>query len=342
MMRAPRQPLRQRPWIRTRLGVAVLAVGPGLVLGCGGEPRAGTTPPAARADSAAHTAVPAATATATVAALDYTPPADSQIPTDALGASIRRGKALIERTTDSLPRHAPGSIQCASCHIAAGTRRDAAALIGVTARFPKYMDRSDAVILVQDRVNYCFTRSLAGSTLPTDSREMTDIVAYLAFISRGVPQGAHVVGEGMPKMPKLSGDTARGAALFASTCSVCHGADGAGRPPAIPALWGPRSFSVGASMAREERAATFIKHFMPQTNPGSLSDQQAYDVAAYVVAQPRPDSPGKAGDWPNGGAPADVPYAVKDHTPYRPPAKLLPRASAQGAIVPAPRSVSGR
>jgi thiosulfate dehydrogenase len=93
-------------------------------------------------------------------------------------------------------------------------------------------------------------------------------------------------------------------------------------------------------MAREERAATFIKHFMPQSNPGSLTDQQAYDVAAYVVAQPRPDSPGKADDWPKGGAPADVPYAVKGHVAYRPPAKLLPRAGASGAVVPAPASVA--
>lgn len=271
--------------------------------------------------------------------LDYMPPPESAIPPDALGASIRRGLALVTHTTDSLPGYAPGTIQCASCHLDAGRRRDAAALIGVTARFPKYMERTGAVIALEDRVNYCFTRSLAGTRLPTDSREMRDIVAYLAFLSTGVPQGAHVRGESMPTMPPLTGDTARGAQLFATTCAACHGAEGQGNAPAIPALWGPKSYSIGASMAREERAAAFIRHFMPRSNPGSLTDQQAYDVAAYINAHPRPDSPGKERDWPHGGTPADVPYATNGHQPYRAPARLLPRTNPAGAIVPAPLSV---
>ncbi|HEX6558361.1 MAG TPA: hypothetical protein VF021_02845, partial [Longimicrobiales bacterium] len=116
-----------------------------------------------------------------VAPVDYTPPPDTEIPNDSLGASIRRGRALLDHTTDSLPGYAPGNMQCSSCHINAGRTRDAAGLMGVAARFPKYMDRTGAVISLQDRVNYCFTRSLAGAKIPTDSREMTDIVAWLTF-----------------------------------------------------------------------------------------------------------------------------------------------------------------
>lgn len=275
--------------------------------------------------------------------LDYTPPPDSLIPNDQLGASIRRGLALVTHTTDSLPRYASGSLQCASCHIDAGRRRDAAGLLGVAARFPKYMDRTGAVIPLEDRVNYCFTRSLAGNRIPTDSREMQDIVAYLTYISTGVPVGRHVRGEAMPQMPKLSGDSARGAQLFATTCTPCHGVDGQGNPPAFPALWGPKSFSIGASMAREERAATFIRHFMPQNNRGSLTDQQAFDLAAFVNSHARPDSPGKENDWPDGGAPYDVPYSTKGHVAYRPPsARLYPRTNVAGSIVPPPASVMAR
>ena len=271
--------------------------------------------------------------------LDYVPPPDSAIPNDSMGASIRRGRAMFIRTTDSLPRYAPGNIQCASCHLDGGRQRDAAPLIGVHARFPKYLDRSAAVVPIEDRINYCFTRSLAGTQLPSRSREMQDIVAYLAFLSTDVPVGAHVKGEGMPKMPALTGDSAKGAALFVTTCAMCHGADGQGNAPAFPALWGPGSYSIGASMAREERAATFIRRFMPQNKPGSLTDQQAYDLAAYINAQPRPDSPGKENDWPAGGAASDVPYATRGHAAYRPPAKLLPRRNPNGAIVPAPASI---
>ena len=293
-----------------------------------------------RTPAAKPIAVTASVAPATPGPMDYTPPPDSLIPHDELGASIRRGLALLTRTTDSLPAFAPGNIQCVSCHIDGGRRRDAAGLMGVYSRFPKYMDRSGAVIPLEDRVNYCFTRSLGGSKLPSDSREMQDIVAYLAYISTGVPVGRHVIGESMPKMPKLIGDTTRGAALFATTCVMCHGAQGQGNPPAFPALWGPGSFSIGASMAREERAATFIRHFMPQNKPGSLTDQQAYDVASYVDSHLRPDSPGKQDDWPKGGAPADVPYATRGHAAYRPPVgALFPRTNPSAGIVSPPVSV---
>jgi thiosulfate dehydrogenase len=272
--------------------------------------------------------------------LDYTPPSDSVIPNDEFGKSVRRGLALILHTTDSLPAYAPGNIQCASCHIDAGRQRDAAALIGVAARFPKYMDRTGAVIPLEDRVNYCFTRSLAGTKIPSNSREMQDIVAYLSFISTGVPLGSHVKGEGMPKMPALTGDSAAGEKLFATTCIACHGMDGQGNPPLIPALWGPKSFSIGASMAREERAASFIRHFMPQNNRGTLTDQQAYDLSAYINSHERPDSPGKENDWPSGGAAADVPYDTKGHKAYRPPHKILPRKNPAGSIVDPPRSIT--
>jgi thiosulfate dehydrogenase len=126
----------------------------------------------------------------------------------------------------------------------------------------------------------------------------------------------------------LVGDTTRGRDLFVKTCVICHQADGSGRTP-IPALWGPTSYSIGASMARHERAATFIMHNMPQTAPGSLTAQEAFDLAAYIDSHPRPDSPAKESDWPAGGAPKDVPYATKGHVAFRPPARLLPRLTHQ-------------
>ena len=62
-------------------------------------------------------------------------------------------------------------------------------------------------------------------------------------------------------------------------------------------------------MTREERAASFIHQFMPKTAPGTLTEQQAFDLSAYINSHPRPLSPGQELDWPRGGAPADVPYA---------------------------------
>jgi thiosulfate dehydrogenase len=61
-------------------------------------------------------------------------------------------------------------------------------------------------------------------------------------------------------------------------------------------------------MARARTAASFIKYNMPFDNTGSLTDQQAFDVAAYINSRPRPDFRGKEKDWPNGDPPPDVAY----------------------------------
>lgn len=264
----------------------------------------------------------------------WRPPTIDAAPRDSFGAAVRRGLAILTHTRDSLPGYVGANLSCTSCHLDAGTRPDAARLAGVRARYPKYMDRSDVVATLADRVNYCFTRSLAGRRLPDDSREMHDILAYLTYISKGVPMGEHVPGEGMPAMRPLPADSARGRAVFVASCARCHGSDGAGTAIA-PALWGAKSFSIGASMARVERAASFVRHNMPFDRPGTLGDQQAWDVAAYVTSMPRPDSPGKERDWPDGGAPDDVPYATKGHAAYHPP-RILPR-HGDDATVPPPR-----
>ena len=142
-------------------------------------------------------------------------------------------------------------------------------------------------------------------------------------------------------MPALVGDSARGVTVYAERCAVCRGPEGAGVGPA-PALWGPKSFSIGASMARPERAASFIKHNMPFDKPGTLTDQQAFDVAVYLTGMARPDMPGKELDWPEGGAPADVPYNTTGRVATRAP-QLLPRAgNPREAIVGTPVSVLRR
>ena len=268
----------------------------------------------------------------------WRPPALDSTPDDPYEGAALRGLALLTRTRDSLPSYVGGSLNCVSCHLDEGRRATAAPLLGSFARYPRYMDRSGAVVPIEDRVNYCFTRSLAGSKLPPDSREMQDIVAYLSFISRGVPTGEHLKAEGMPKMPDLVGDSARGKSLFSDNCGRCHGANGMGMG-IIPPLWGPKSFSIGASMARQERAASFIRHNMPFDRPGSLTDQQAFDIAAYVTSMPRPDSPGKELDWPNGGAPPDVPYDTKGRKAARRPPLIARTTNPAAAIVPVPASV---
>lgn len=235
-------------------------------------------------------------------------PAESEITDTVTLASVRRGRALIHSTRDSLPSMVGASLTCANCHIADGTQKDAMPLVGSYARFPQYRARSAKVDRLEDRINDCFERSMNGKALSRQSTEMRDIVAYLAFLSRGYPVGGEMEGQATPALDtKLKGDTTRGRAVFTANCTVCHGVDGNGTL-AAPPLWGPKSFNIGAGMARVQSAARFIHQVMPKDRPGSLTPQQAFDVASYVVSRPRPDFVGKEKDWPKGGAPKDVAY----------------------------------
>lgn len=250
-----------------------------------------------------------------------TPP-DSTIPGGPLGAAIRRGRSLLTHTRDSLPAQVGNDLRCVSCHLRDGTQRGALPLVGVYSRFPEYRGRNGLINLLEDRINDCFERSMNGTALPRDGREMREIVAYLAFISRGVAPPGEVHGVGLDSVPELAPDPARGRTVYGEVCSRCHGGDGLGTPLAPP-VWGPRSFNIGAGMARLRTAAAFIRRSMPNDRAVTLTDQQATDVAAYVVAQPRPDFARKAFDWPGGNPPADAAYptgaaALKAAAPPKP------------------------
>jgi thiosulfate dehydrogenase len=234
-------------------------------------------------------------------------PPDSAIPAGMLGESIRRGRALLSATGDSLPDNVGNALRCTSCHLDEGTRINAAPLVGVYARFPQYRERSNSIALIEDRVNDCFQRSMNGRALAYDSQEMKDIVAWLAFLSRGLPLQRDTTPHGIPLLAAMTPDTAAGRALFATRCAQCHAMDGQGTL-AGPPLWGPKSFNVGASMARLRTAASFIKYNMPFDRPGVLTEQQSFDLAAYINGHSRPDFAGKEHDWPKGNAPDDAPY----------------------------------
>ena len=245
-------------------------------------------------------------------------PSENQLKDSTYRASALRGRALLLATRDSLPHNVGNSLRCASCHLEGGLRRDAMPWIGAFARFPQYRARSGKVDLIEDRINDCFRRSMNGTALAPAGRDMRDIVTYLAFLSSGMPVGVEMEGQGFPRLQPLKGDPDRGARVFATTCTRCHGANGQGTALAPP-LWGPRSYNVGAGMARINTAASFIHGLMPIDRAQRLTAQQAFDVATYIDTRPRPDFPAKARDWPRGGKPEDADYHVLANT--APPGK---------------------
>jgi thiosulfate dehydrogenase len=190
----------------------------------------------------------------------------------------------------------------------AGLDPNAASFVGLSRIYPEYRDRVGHVISLADRINECFERSLNGRALPPDSSKLQAVVSYIEWLSQDVPPGSRIEWRGIPKIhPSRQPDPGNGKNVFAARCVFCHAADGQGGMIAPP-LWGPQSYTIASGMARISVAASFIKANMPRTRGWALSDDDAYDVAAYINSQPRPDFAGKANDWPKGGRPVDIPY----------------------------------
>lgn len=237
-----------------------------------------------------------------------------------VAARVREGYHVFRETGKYAPRFVGNGLSCGNCHLNAGQRDRGMPLVGVAAVFPEYRSRSGRLISLEDRIRDCFERSMNGSAPPFDSRELLSVAAYVAWLSDGQPvgrspawRGRNVIGKAR-QVPVARLDTAAGRAVYARSCAACHGADGQGvdlgtaRPGP---LWGPRSWNDGAGMARVYTLAGFIRWAMPLTAPGSLTDQEAQEVAAYVDSRPRPAYPGKAADYPDGHVPADAVYYPK-------------------------------
>jgi len=240
------------------------------------------------------------------------PPAVTAIPAGPLGDAIRLGLRMMTDTQSAAAPYVGNGLLCVSCHLDQGRAAYASPLVGLTGVFPEYRARRGRVESLEERIDDCFLRSMNGKALPPTSPEMIGLLAYTAWLSQGIPIGVEVVGRGFRDLAApATPDAAHGKTLFAAKCAACHGADGQGTPggPAgyyFPPLWGARSFNDGAGMARVSVAAAFLQAKMPLGSGGTLSAQEAYDIAAYFTAQPRPSFAERAADWPNGSKPADA------------------------------------
>ena len=242
------------------------------------------------------------------------------LPDDEWGRTVRHGRDLIARTyaligpevPDASRRFAGNNLACQNCHLEAGTKQFGLPFQGVYADFPNYRGRSGTVGTVEDRIQGCMTRSMNGKPLPAGGAEMTAIVAYMKALSNGRPVGAPTPGRGAGRMTELTraADPALGKDVYALDCAACHGADGAGQRAGtvgdaqgytFPPLWGDDSFNDGAGMARLIGAANFIHGNMPNGvnwQSPALSEQDAWDVAAYMENQPRPRKAQLEHDYP--------------------------------------------
>lgn len=233
-------------------------------------------------------------------------PDTATIPFTETGNLIRYGRKLIAHTARYLgPR---GSVQpisngmnCQNCHLDAGTRPWGNNYSAVAATYPRFRERSGTVETVEKRINDCLQRSLNGRPLDSNSRELKAMAAYIQWVGSEVQAGKKPLGVGISALPYLDrpADTAAGRIVYAQYCQRCHGMDGQGLPDSLyntgylyPPLWGANSYNTGAGIYRLSRLAGYVKDNMPYNEAYHhrpvLTDEEAWDVAAFINAQTRP------------------------------------------------------
>ncbi len=245
-------------------------------------------------------------------------PSERSAPTAASIATEEYGKRLISQTSEYLGpdvadpkmRFMNSRLACASCHIGAGADPGNLSLAAAFKKYPRLSPRSGANETIQDRINGCMMRSMNGRALAENSPEMIAMVSYLRFLAD--QDAATSASRRKAHEPAAFKTPTRAAALnvgeevFGKRCAACHGRDGAGLAAApdpihgfvFPPLWGPNSFNDGAGMHRVLTAARFVKARMPLGN-ANLTDDEAFDVAAFINSKPRPEMSGLDKDFPD-------------------------------------------
>ena len=226
---------------------------------------------------------------------------------------IRYGKDLIDNTSKYFGPHGSvasitNGLNCQNCHRESGTKLYTNNFLMVASTYPKFRERSGRLESVEWRVNECMQRSLNGEPLDSLSKEMRAMVAYIKWTGKNVKKNVKSEGAESKEVSFLerASNPLAGAKIFTAKCSSCHGKNGEGiifhdsSSYINPPLWGDHSYAVSAGMYRISKLASFIKNNMPSgatyTNP-QLSDDEAWDVAAYINSQPHPKKMFTS-DWP--------------------------------------------
>jgi thiosulfate dehydrogenase len=201
-------------------------------------------------------------------------------------------------------------MNCQNCHLDAGTRPWGNNYSGVYSTYPKFRDRSGSVESIYRRVCDCFERSLNGTAPDSNSREYQAIFSYIKWLGKDVPKGTKPKGCGIEKIALLNrpANPLYGKSTYYIRCSSCHGNEGQGLKNengsgyTYPPLWGNHSYTNGAGLYRISNLAGYIKSNMPfnqatHSKP-ALSNEEAWDLAAFIISQPRPLKD-QSKDWPD-------------------------------------------
>ncbi|OYW40150.1 MAG: hypothetical protein B7Z35_01995 [Hydrogenophilales bacterium 12-61-10] len=228
----------------------------------------------------------------------FVPPRLAELPDNAWGDQVRAGRNIFVDTQRYARRYVSNGLNCSNCHLSEGRMAGAAPLWAGYPLYPLYRGKNLRANTFPERIGECFRYSMDGTAPTLDSPEMQALLAYAQWLSTNVPARAIMAGRGFigVSAPREASH-GRGKVVYQSQCAVCHGKNGAGIARAdghgyqFPPLWGWDAYASGAGMNKLGAAAGFIKGNMPLGKRGSLSDQEALDVAFYLKIQSRPWDP---------------------------------------------------
>ncbi|HMK37900.1 MAG TPA: c-type cytochrome [Bacteroidota bacterium] len=278
--------------------------------------------------------VSASTTMTTAWDIPRNPLTDSTLAASADRDRITKGYILFMQTPEKAPKFAPNRLACGNCHLNGGQRERALPLVGVAGVFPEFNKREGRSFSLEDRIVGCFMRSENATGYRADGRDSSSgpdsslypgvrseevgaLASYIVWLSEGIRAGETLPWRGRNTLhadsliPVERLNTERGRALFVENCRSCHGEDGQGvqiGDKRAGPLWGPHSWNDGAGAARIYTLAGIIRYAMPYLNPGSLTDEQAQQIAAFINSMPRPEYPLKRSDYRQGGIPPDAVY----------------------------------
>lgn len=238
------------------------------------------------------------------------PPSTAELdPDDPMTPFVEHGEDIFNDTNSMLTEEVGNELSCMSCHADGGLSKNLS-MVGVTKAYPKHQPREGTVLTLEERINSCMVRSMNGDKLDYDSEEMRSIVAYLSYISEGSSKVEDIdldkEENAAEEIPEPNVDN--GEELYTQkNCLSCHATDGSGTGASSgPALWGDHSFNDGASLSRIFVMADYIKNNMPPDDTNQLDDQEATDLAAFLLSRERPVWGGHDDDWPDGESPNDI------------------------------------
>src|SRR5699024_9693730 len=161
---------------------------------------------------------------------------DNEEKDDEMSPFIERGEALMDGSEELVEGEEGNELSCMSCH-AGDSDSNGESLVGITKEYPKYDERKDAVITLEEKINY-------------DGEEMRSIVDYLTDISKGEDYEAHKDEDTIEEIADV--DLEKGEKIFNEKIK-----------DSAPVLFGESSFADSSSMSRMLVMTNYVKNNLP-------------------------------------------------------------------------------